>query len=195
MNSTLSFHKRAKGIGLLLGISLLLCFGCDQTASRNENTNAANEQQRKTQLFWRAASSTFQKITLSDSAVVRRVSWNQALNSLQEKIELAEIQPSSGQSYSLYLDESDLNFVDISYQTDAKNQIIKIGFDIYLENKLEADELLAEFDAYFQLKYGSKTISQKKNSWKSEKNNTQIELEDVSTSKDPGIKLMYSYIN
>lgn len=173
---------------------LFLFFGCDQKNQKNEGENAANTALTPSQLFWNSASTTLQKITLSDTAIVRNIHWNQSLESIKETIELSETQPATGRSYSLYLDDSDLNFVDIVYQTNAQNQLIKIDFDIYVEDRTEVAKLMGEFEKYFQIKYGSKTLSGNKSSWLA-KNNTRIQLEDVSTSKDPGIKLMYSLAN
>jgi hypothetical protein len=92
------------------------------------------------------------------------------------------------------LDESDLNFVDIVYTTNEMNQINQVVFDIYVEDKTETNRLLEEFDAYFTVKYGKKSVKGKVNTWIS-KSATKIQMEDVSTSKDPGIKLAYTLIN
>lgn len=173
---------------------LILIFGCDQKNQKNEGENAANTALTPSQIYWNSASPTLQKITLSDTAIVRNIHWNQSLESIKETIELSETQPANGRSYSLYLDDSDLNFVDIVYQTNAQNQLIKIDFDIYVEDRTEVAKLMGEFEKYFQIKYGSKTLNGNKSSWLA-KNNTRIQLEDVSTSKDPGIKLMYSLAN
>jgi hypothetical protein len=180
---------------LILGtISLILCIGCNQTSNQNEAQNDSSTGITPSQIYWNSASSTLQKITLSDTAIVRNIRWKQPLNSVKETIELSESQPTNGRSYSLYLDDSDLNFVDIVYQTNPQNQLIKIEFDIYVEDRNEVAKLISEFEQYFQIKYGNKTLSGKKSSWLA-KNNTRIQLEDVSTSKDPGIKLMYSIEN
>ncbi len=180
---------------LAFGLCCLFLFvGCNQKNQKNEGENAANTALTPSQLYWNSASTTLQKITLSDTAIVRNIHWNQSLESIKETIELSETQPANGRSYSLYLDDSDLNFVDIVYQTNAQNQLIKIDFDIYVEDRTEVATLMDEFEKYFQIKYGSKTLNGGKSSWLA-KNNTRIQLEDVSTSKDPGIKLMYSLAN
>jgi hypothetical protein len=180
---------------LILGtIYLFLCIGCNQKNNQNEAQNESTSGLTPSQIYWNSASATLQKITLSDSAIVRNIRWNQPLDSVKETIELSESQPTSGRSYSLYLDESDLNFVDIVYQTNPQNQVIKIDFDIYVEDRDEVAKLINEFEKYFQLKYSNKTISGKKSTWLA-KNNTRIQMEDVSTSKDPGIKLIYSIEN
>lgn len=180
---------------LILGIiCFFLCIGCNQKNNQNEAQNESTSILTPSQMYWNSASSTLQKITLSDTAIVRNIQWLQPLDSVKETIELSESQPTNGRSYSLYLDDSDLNFVDIVYKTNTQNQVIKIDFDIYVEDREEVSKLISEFDQYFQIKYGKKTLIGKKSSWLA-KNKTRIQLEDVSTSKDPGIKLMYSIEN
>jgi hypothetical protein len=195
MNSAPPFFGKATYrlvIVTLLGSLLLL--QCNQSSNNDANLNGKAADQTQSQRFWNNASNTLQKITLSDSAVVRNVKWLQPLNSLNEKIELSETQPKSGKSYSLYLDDSDLNFVDVIYMTNKNNQINKIVFDVYVEDKLNTIKLLTEFEQYFSVKHGKKTIQGQVSIWES-KNKSRIQLEDVSTSKDPGIKLIYELID
>jgi hypothetical protein len=195
MNSTPPFFKQVKSrfvFGVVIG-SLLLA-QCNQPSKHDEQVNGKSSDQAQSQKFWNSASITLQKITLSDSAVVRNVNWLQPLSSLNEKIELSENQPKSGKSYSLYLDDSDLNFVDVIYNTNKNNQINKIVFDIYVEDKFNAIKLLNEFEHYFSVKYGKKTTQGQVSNWES-KSKSRILLEDVSTSKDPGIKIIYELID
>jgi hypothetical protein len=69
-----------------------------------------------------------------------------------------------------------------------------VVFDIYVEDKAEAIKLLDEFEQYFSVKFGQKTTAEKGSAWVS-KDKTSIRIENVSTPKDPGIKLTYSLIN
>ncbi len=178
-------------------ISILLCIGlffsCNQVTDQKENSTGDNREQTPSEKFWIQASSTLQKVTLSDTAIVRNIRWLQPLSTLNEKIELSETQPTNGKSYTLYLDESDLNFVDIVYVANQMNQINQVVFDIYVEDKTEANRLLEEFDAYFSVKHGKKVVKGKVSTWIT-KSATNIKMEDVSTSKDPGIKLSYTLI-
>lgn len=171
-----------------------LMTGCNQDKGDGVEANGSMISQTESQKYWSSASKTFQKITLSDTAVVRNIRWHQSLSSLNEKIELSESQPTNGKSYSLYLDDSDLNFVDIVYLTNNQNQIIQVVFDIYVEDKTEANKLLDEFEQYFTVKFGQKRTVEKGSTWIS-KDKTNIHIENVSTPKDPGIKLTYSLIN
>ena len=179
---------------LAFAVLVSLMIGCSQDKSEGEHANGSITSQTESQKYWSNASKTFQKITLSDTAVVRNISWLQSLSSLNEKIELSESQPNNGKSYSLYLDDSDLNFVDIVYHTNNQNQIIQVVFDIYVEDKAEAIKLLNEFEQYFSIKFGQKITDKKGSNWVS-KDTTSIHIENVSTPKDPGIKLTYSLIN
>lgn len=195
MKSAPPFFGKAKYrlvIVTLLGSLLLL--QCNKPSNHDANLNGKALAQTQSQRFWSSASETFQKITLSDSAVVRNVKWLQPLNSLNEKIELSETQPKSGKSYSLYLDDSDLNFVDVIYMTNKNNQINKIVFDVFVENKLNSTKLLTEFERYFSVKHGNKITQGQVSIWES-KNKSRIQLEDISTSKDPGIKFIYELID
>ena len=179
---------------LAYAVTIGLMTGCYQDKGKGEEANGAMVSQTQSQKFWSSATKTFQKITLSDTAVVRNIRWLQSLSSLNENIELSESQPTHGKSYSLYLDDSDLNFVDIVYLTNNQNQIIQVIIDIYVEDKVEANKLLAEFEEYFTIKFGPKTTVEKGSTWSS-KDKTNIHIENVSTPKDPGIKLTYSLIN
>jgi hypothetical protein len=195
MNSAPPFLRKVK-YGLVIGafIGSFLLLQCNQSSNHDEYLNGKAADQTQSQKFWNSASNTLKKITLSDSEVVRNVKWLQPLNSLNEKIELSETQPKSGKSYSLYLDDSDLNFVDVVYITNKNNQINKIVFDVYVEDELNTIKLLTEFEQYFSVKHGKKTTQGLVSIWES-KNKSRIQLEDVSTSKDPGIKLIYELID
>lgn len=78
--------------------------------------------------------------------------------------------------------------------TTKNNQINKIVFDVYVENKLNSTKLLTEFERYFSVKHGNKITQGQVSIWES-KNKSRIQLEDISTSKDPGIKLIYKLID
>lgn len=186
--------KQLKFSFLACAVIVGLMTGCNQDKGDGEHANGSKISQTESQKYWSSASKTFQKITLSDTAVVRNIRWLQSLSSLNEKIELSESQPANGKSYSLYLDDSDLNFVDIVYHTNNQNQIIQVVFDIYVEDKTETNKLLGEFEQYFSVKFGQKKTAEKGSKWIS-KDKTNIHIENVSTPKDPGIKLTYSLIN
>ncbi len=111
------------------------------------------------------------------------------LDEINEKIELSESQPEHGKSYSLYFDDSDLNFVDISYIPNNDGKLHEIDLDIYVEEMPQVGQLRQSLSSYFDVKFGPSVTKGTKTLWNQNKN-TQDELEDVSTSKDPGIKVI-----
>jgi hypothetical protein len=194
MHASSTIFTQVKFFVFSIVLSIGMFFSCNQASDKKENSTGEFTEQTQSQKFWIRASSTLQKITLSDTSIVRNIHWLQPLSSLNEKIELSESQPTNGKSYTLYLDESDLNFVDIVYTTNEMNQVNQVVFDIYVEDKSETKRLLEEFDDYFTIKHGKKVVEGKVNTWVS-KSATKIQMEDVSTSKDPGIKLIYTLLN
>lgn len=187
-------HMKAKSIILIL-TSTLVFFSCNssQKNGKNEALNTSEADQIALNA-WRKSGDMVQKITLSSKGIVRNHTWGISIDSLQEKLELAENQPSNGKSYTLYFDDSDLNFTDISYLSDKQHQLTEIDFDIFVETKSQVDELKGKFTSYLQVKFGDAKIEGKKIIWEKDKK-TRVALEDVSTDKDPGIKLIFSKIN
>ena len=82
-----------------------------------------------------------------------------------------------------------MNFVDISYLPNAQGQLSEIDLDIYVEENAQVSELQKGIKEYFDVKFGASNTTGKKTTWNQNKN-TQVEMEDVSTSKDPGIKIV-----
>lgn len=187
-------HMKAKSIILIL-TSTLVFFSCN-SSQENEKNKALNvsEADQMALNAWRKSGDMVQKITLSSKEIVRNHTWGIPIDSLQEKLELAENQPSNGKSYTLYFDDSDLNFTDISYLSDKQHQLTEIDFDIFVETKSQVDELKEKFTSYLQVKFGDAKIEGKKIIWEKDKN-TRVVLDDVSTAKDPGIKLVFLKIN
>jgi len=173
----------------------LVLFSCNSSQENGKNeTSSSSEIDQLALNAWEKSGDIVQKITLSSKGIVRNQDWGISIDSLQEKLELAENQPSNGKSYTLYFDDSDLNFTDISYLSDEKNKLTEIDFDIFVETKSQVDELKQKFTSYLQVKFGKFKIEGKKNVWENDKN-TRVILDDVSTSKDPGIKLVFLKIN
>lgn len=153
-------------------------------------TSATN---KKIQEAWSSSGLTVQKITLSPANVLRNVAWGQSMESLPEKLELSENQPPSGKSYTLYLDSSDLNFADITYIPDEKNNVKAINIDVFLEENEQVKTLIKEFQTYFNVKMGPSSLQGTKTQW-GPNQQTRVTLEDVSTAKDPGIKLIFEQV-
>jgi hypothetical protein len=87
-----------------------------------------------------------------------------------------------------------LNFTDISYLSDNQQKLAEIDFDIFVETKSQVEELKEKFTNYLQVKFGASKIEGNKIIWEKDVN-TQVTLQDVSTLKDPGIKLVFSRKN
>jgi len=184
----------AKSIVLIL-TSTFVFFSCN--SSQENGKNGASNTSESDQIAlnaWDKSGDLVQKITLSSKGVIRNKEWGISIDSLQEKLELAENQPANGKSYTLYFDDSDLNFTDISYLSDSQQKLTEIDFDIFVETKSQVEELKEKFTSYLQVKFGASKTEGNKIIWEKDKN-TQVILQDVSTDKDPGIKLVFSRKN
>ena len=187
-------HMTAKSIVLIL-TSTFVFFSCN--SSEENGKNGASNTSESDQIAlnaWEKSGDLVQKITLSSKGVIRNKEWGISIDSLQEKLELAENQPANGKSYTLYFDDSDLNFTDISYLSDSQQKLTEIDFDIFVETKSQVEELKEKFTSYLQVKFGASKTEGNKIIWEKDKN-TQVILQDVSTDKDPGIKLVFSRKN
>ena len=173
-------HMIAKLIVLIL-TSTLVFFSCN-SSQENGKEGASNT--------WEQSGDMVQKITISPKGVIRNNEWGIPIDSLQEKLELAENQPANGKSYTLYFDNSDLNFTDISYLSDNQQKLKEIDFDIFVETKPQVEELKEKFTNYLQVKFGASKTEGNKIIWEKDKK-TLVILQDVSTVKDPGIKLVF----
>ena len=183
-------HMIVKLIVLIL-TSTLVFFSCNSSQENGkEGASNTSEIDQRVLNAWEQSGDLVQKITLSSKGVVRNQAWGISIDSLQEKLELAENQPASGKSYTLYFDDSDLNFTDISYLGDDQQKLTEIDFDIFVETKSQVEELKAKFTTYLQVKFGAYKTEGTKIIWEKDKN-TMVILQDVSTVKDPGIKLVF----
>ena len=184
-------HMTAKSIVFIL-TSTLVFFSCDssQEKGKEEASNTSEIEQRVLNA-WEQSGDMVQKITISPKGVIRNNEWGIPIDSLQEKLELAENQPANGKSYTLYFDNSDLNFTDISYLSDNQQKLTEIDFDIFVETKPQVEELKEKFTNYLQVKFGASKTEGNKIIWEKDKK-TLVILQDVSTVKDPGIKLVFS---
>jgi hypothetical protein len=187
-------HMTAKSIILIL-TSTLVFFSCNSSQEKGkEGASSTSEIEQRVLNAWEQSGDMVQKITISPKGVIRDKEWGVSIDSLQEKLELAENQPANGKSYTLYFDNSDLNFTDISYLSDNQQKLTEIDFDIFVETKSQVEELKGKFTDYLQVKFGASKIEGNKIIWEKDVN-TQVTLQDVSTLKDPGIKLVFSRKN
>ncbi|MEY4383618.1 MAG: hypothetical protein RI995_1160 [Bacteroidota bacterium] len=164
------------------------CSSSNESGTPAKNAQVSELVQKQIEA-WEKLSPIAQKTLGSFEGVIRNRNWGDPIDAIQEKLDKSENQPSNGVSYTQYLDDTDLNFVDISY-TGANQQLTVITFDIFLENPDEVNALKEELESFLSVKFGKNSTYGKKINWENEK--TRIDLEDVSTSKDPGLQLVFS---
>lgn len=184
-----------KNLAFALIISFLIISNACQTTSDKQEANQNNLESKKQakQKAWDESTPLLQRITLGSEGIIRNVTWGQDMSTIGEKVELSETQPSVGKSYTQFFDDTDLNFVDITYLPDENNKVKGIILNIFLEEQDDVLDLTANFKEYLGNIYGNGRGSAKKIVWKNE--NTQVILEDVGTPKDPGIQVIFSKIN
>ncbi len=137
-------------------------------------------------------SPTFRAILKTDAGMVRGLSIGDEMNVIVESAPLSESQPNNGKSYTEYFDDTDLNFADILYVNDSDNKISAISVDIFIEKQMAVDSLMGEFKGYFDKKYGQGKGISKMTVWKLAGVNNELMLQDVSTAKDPGLKIIFA---
>jgi hypothetical protein len=173
-------------------LSFYLFISCGEPNSRKDKGQDLIETKRlNEQKVWEASSELFRKITKSSQGLIRGVNLGQNIKEINEDADLSEVQPNQGRSYTQYLDDSDVNFVDITYLTNSDGKILQITLDIFLDEREEVGELMLELRSYFDVKLGKSQSNNNKTQWLENKN-TQVVLENVSSSKDPGIKILFS---
>ena len=137
-------------------------------------------------------SPTFNAILKTNAGMVRGLSIGDDMKAIVESAPLSESQPTDGKSYTEYFDDTDLNFADILYINDAENKISAISVDIFIEKQTAVDSLMNEFKGYFDKKYGQGKGISKMTVWKLAGGNNELMLQNVSTAKDPGLKIIFA---
>ena len=173
---------------LLLIISQM---SCQDKKQSSETTSVAVDSTLKVPSL-KNRSSTFQAILKTDAGMVRGLSIGDEMNSIVESAPLSETQPDNGKSYTEYFDDTDLNFADILYVNDSENKIGAISVDIFIEKQVAVDSLMNEFKGYFDKKYGQGKGISKMTVWKLAGTNNELMLQNVSTAKDPGLKIIFA---
>lgn len=137
-------------------------------------------------------SPAFKAILKTDAGMVRGLSIGDEMNAIVESAPLSETQPDNGKSYTEYFDDTDLNFADILYVNDSENKIGAISVDVFIENQTSVDSLMNEFKSYFDKKYGPGKGISKMSVWKLAGTDNELLLQNVSTAKDPGLKIIFA---
>ncbi|WP_459459301.1 hypothetical protein [Aquirufa sp. A-Brett2-15D] len=173
---------------LLIFFTAMICLESCSQEKKSDNSESA--QMVAITAAWEDSGEWVQKLTLSPSKIIRNTIWGQDFNSITDSLDLAETQPDEGKSYTLYFDESDLNFSDITYVPNEQNKLQAIMYDIFVDSSEDVQPLIEKWKSYLDAKFGVSEVNGKKILWTKNKN-TRIELENVSTPKDPGIKISF----
>jgi hypothetical protein len=171
-----------------LGFYLLSC------NQEKQSDNKESAQSEAITAAWENSGEWVQKLTLSPAKIIRNTSWGQDFSTLNDTLELAESQPDKGKSYTVYFDDTDLNFSDITYIPNEQNKLEEIDFDIFVEASADVQPLMDHWKIYLDAKFGPSEIKGKEINW-TKNNNTRIHLENVSTPKDPGIKISFTAVH
>ena len=168
---------------------ILVSCGDKKQESQTETTALADSSIRKVSI--ENYSMIFKQILKSDAGMARGVSIGDKIETLQETILPSETQSNNGKSFTVYFDGSDLNFADILYVKNTENKVEAISIDIFIENKVEVDSLMKEFVDFFDKKYGKGKGISKMMTWRMPDGNNLM-VQDVSTDKDPGLKVVFA---
>jgi hypothetical protein len=164
---------------------VFVLFACNTSIKTTEKTGGEDSTQHKKILL--KYSPKLQIIFETDEGVLRKLNFNDDIKRIQKPAE-AKILPTedSKKGYSINLNMYEI--ADLVFLHD-KNQKIK-GFHIetYLNSQNATDSLKKEFVAYFSEKYHTKSQN---TSRKHEllNDSLQIIIEDVSTTKSPGLQV------
>jgi hypothetical protein len=173
---------------------LILLITLQSCSQEKQSENVAKDQTEAISTAWEESGEWVQKLSLSPSKIIRNASWGQDFTSLQDTLELAESQPDKGKSYTLYFDDTDLNFSDITYIPNDQNKLTEIDFDIFVDSSEDVQPLIDQWKGYLDSKFGASEVKGKQILWANDKY-TRILLENVSTPKDPGIKISFKAAN
>ena len=179
---------------LSLFISGALFITLDSCSQEKQADNKDSQQAEAVVAAWSASGEWVQKLSLSPDKVIRNATWGQDMTSLKDTLELAETQPEKGKSYTLYFDDTDLNFSDITYLPNEQNKLQEINFDIFVDSAEDVQPLMDQWKGYLEVKFGPSETKGTQLLWTKNKN-TRIILENVSTPKDPGIKISFKAAN
>jgi hypothetical protein len=173
------------------GAVVIILHSCSQ---EKQAENKDSEQTEAVATAWSASGEWVQKLTVSPTNIVRNTTWGQDFSTINDSLEVAESQPEKGKSYTLYFDDTDLNFSDITYIPNDQNKLQEITFDIFVDSAEDVQPLIDQWKGYLEVKFGPSETKGTQVLWTKNKN-TRIQLENVSTPKDPGIKISFKAAN
>ncbi len=174
---------------LLLAVAQISCQDKKQTTESDATTLVDSTSQVNNLENY---SSTLKAILKTNAGMVRGLSIGDEMSAIVESAPLSETQPNNGKSYTEYFDDTDLNFADVLYVNDSENKIGAISVDIFIEKQVAVDSLMSEFKSYFDKKYGQGKGISKMTVWKLAGGSNELMLQNVSTAKDPGLKIIFA---
>lgn len=134
----------------------------------------------------------FRSVLKTNAGMVRGLSLGDDFATIKESAPLSEAQPDNGKSFTENFDDMGLNFVDIKYLKNIDNKVSVISVDIFVEKQSSVDSLMSEFKSYFENKYGTGKGITKMMVWKLPDGLNVLKLQNVSTAKDPGLKIVFA---
>ncbi len=137
-------------------------------------------------------SSVLKAILKTDAGMIRGLSIGDEMDAVLESAPLSQTQPKNGKSYTERFDDTDLNFADVLYLSDSENKLSAISVDIFIEKQSSVDSLMNEFKSYFEKKYGQGKGISKMMVWQLPDSQHSLMLQNVSTAKDPGLKIIFA---
>lgn len=183
-----------KKILFCLGLLTLgLVVACNDSSKSSSEKEAYRSSLDNSDVALGHQTTLFQTILKRDSGMARGISLGEIFADAvkKETATPAEVREVNQKNFTEHFDETDLNFVDITYTGDSENKVSTINLDVYIEKQAIVDSLFNEFGNYFIKKYGVGVSENKKIFW-TLPNNNRLQLENVSTQKDPGFKILFS---
>lgn len=160
----------------------------EQTNTENSSLASAEESSSALENY----SLTFQAILKTEAGMARGVKIGDNIDSIKETTLPSETPAENGKSFTEYFDDTDLNFADILYVRSADNKVEAITIDVYIERQTAVDSLMSEFKGYFATKYGKGVDKEKSTIWQLADKKNSLLLQNVSTEKDPGLRIVFA---
>jgi hypothetical protein len=169
---------------------VFVLFGCDTSIKTTEKTGGENSTRHKKILL--KYSPKLQVIFETDEGVLRKLNFNGDVRNIQKPAE-AKILPDEDTKTGYSINLNMYEIADLVFLYDENQKIKGFHIETYLNSQNSADSLKKEFLAYFSEKYRTKSLN---TSRKHEllNDSLQIIVEDVSTTKSPGLQVSINKI-
>jgi hypothetical protein len=175
---------------LFLGISQISCQDKKQSSETETSLVADSTSTNSSEL--ENNSPVFKAVLKTNAGMVRGISVGDDFGTIKESAPLSESQPENGKSFTESFDDMGLNFADVLYVKNVDNKVGAISIDIFVEKQAAVDSLMNEFKGHFDSKYGVGKGISKMMVWKLPDGLNVLKLQNVSTAKDPGLKIIFA---